>query len=349
MLRRGLGRSGVAVATAVMLARFASAQEAAPPTRVLASYESEAARLSADPDQASEVPLREQSQWSRHRWSIAIVFAVLLVESALIGTLLVQRRGRRRAEASARENLAVIAHLNRVGAVGELAGSLAHELNSPLGAVLNNAQAARRMIVAGVPRDVQDLRECLDDIVQDARRAGEVIRRMRGVLRREDFHPLPVDVAGVIRDAVRLVEADARDRDVVLTVDVDAALPPVSGDDVQLAQVVLNLVMNAIDAVARAPRERRRALIRAVPQGDGVEISVADSGPGISPAERERVFEPFYSSKPAGLGMGLAISRSLVEAHGGTISVDAAPGGGARFHVVLPAAQPRREAKEALP
>jgi signal transduction histidine kinase len=297
----------------------------------------------------AEVRFREPSPWSRHRWSIAIVFAVLAVESALIGTLLVQRRGRRRAEANARENLAVVAHLNRVGAVGELAGSLAHELNSPLGAVLNNAQAARRMIVAGAPRDVQDLRDCLDDIVQDARRAGEVIRRMRGVLRREDFHPMPVDVAGVIRDAVRLVEADARDRDVVLTVDVDAALPPVSGDDVQLAQVVLNLVMNGLDAVARTARERRRVLIRAVPQGDGVEISVADTGPGIPPAERERVFEPFYSSKPAGLGMGLAISRSIVEAHGGTISVDPAPGGGARFRVVLPSAQPVREAKEALP
>jgi len=296
---------------------------------------------------AAEVRFREPSPWSRHRWSLVIVFAVLAVESALIGGLLMQRRGRRRAEASARENLAVVAHLNRVGAVGELAGSLAHELNSPLGAVLNNAQAARRMI-AGAPRDAQDLQECLDDIVQDAQRAGEVIRRMRGVLRREDFRPSPVDVAGVVRDAVRLVEADARDRDVVLAVDVDPALPPVSGDDVQLAQVVLNLVMNGIDALARTPRERRRVLIRAVAKGDGVEISVTDSGPGISSAERERVFEPFYSTKPAGLGMGLAISRSIVEAHGGTIAVDAAPGGGARFHVFLPAAQPRREAKEAI-
>ena len=229
----------------------------------------------------AEVRFREPSSWNRHRWSIAIVFAVLAVQSALIAGLLVQRRGRRRAEASARENLAVVAHLNRVGAVGELAGSLAHELNSPLGAVLNNAQAARRM-VAAVPRDAQDLRECLDDIVQDAQRAGEVIRRMRGVLRREDFRPSPVDVAAVVRDAVRLVEADARDRDVVLAVEVDAALPPVSGDDVQLAQVVLNLVMNGIDALARTPRERRRVRIRAVAQGDGVEISVTDSGPGIS-------------------------------------------------------------------
>ncbi len=295
----------------------------------------------------AEVRFREPSSWNRHRWSIAIVFAVLAVQSALIAGLLVQRRGRRRAEASARENLAVVAHLNRVGAVGELAGSLAHELNSPLGAVLNNAQAARRM-VAGVPRDAQDLRECLDDIVQDAQRAGEVIRRMRGALRRENFQPSPVDVPAVVRDAVRLVEADARDRDVVLAVEVDAALPPVSGDDVQLAQVVLNLVMNGIDALARTPRERRRVRIRAVAQGDGVEISVTDSGSGISAAERERVFEPFYSTKPAGLGMGLAISRSIVEAHGGTIAVDAAPGGGARFHVFLPAAQPRREAKEAV-
>ena len=294
-----------------------------------------------------EIRFREPSLWSRHRWSIAILFAVLAVQSGLIGALLVQRRGRRHAEASARENLAAVAHLNRVGAVGELAGSLAHELNSPLGAVLNNAQAARRMI-ARTPRDAEELRECLDDIVSDARRAGEVIRRMRGVLRREDFRPAPVDLAAVVRDAVRLVEADARDRDVELAVDVDAALPPVSGDDVQLAQVVLNLVMNAMDALARTPRERRRVVVRAVARRDTLEVCVTDSGPGIPAAQRERVFEPFYSSKPAGLGMGLAISRSIVEAHGGTIAVDAAPGGGARFRVVLPAAQPRHAAQEVL-
>ena len=374
MLQRRLERPGAAAALAaatMVLMGFASAAEPARRQRVLAIYESEAARpvnvafasglrgppeiivaagaaairLLADPEKTPwRVRFREPSPWNRHRWSIAIVFAVLAVQSALIAGLLVQRRARRRAEASARENLAVVAHLNRVGAVGELAGSLAHELNSPLGAVLNNAQAARRM----VSRDAQDLRECLDDIVQDAQRAGEVIRRMRGALRRESFRPSPVDVAAVVRDAVRLVEADARDRDVVLAVDVDAALPPVSGDDVQLAQVVLNLVMNGIDALARTPRERRRVRIRAVAQGHRVEISVTDSGPGISRAERERVFEPFYSTKPAGLGMGLAISRSIVEAHGGTIAVDAAPGGGARFHVFLPAAQPRRDAKEAV-
>ena len=295
----------------------------------------------------AEIRFREPSLWARHRWSLAIVVAVLLVQSALIAALLVQRRGRRHAEASARENLAAVAHLNRVGAVGELAGSLAHELNSPLGAVLNNAQAARRMI-AQTSREALELRECLDDIVSDARRAGEVIRRMRGVLRREDFRPAPVDVAAVVRDAVRLVEADARDRDVLLVVDVAPGMQPVSGDDVQLAQVVLNLVMNAMDALARTPRERRRVDIRAIAQREGVEISVSDSGPGIPVAERERVFEPFYSSKPAGLGMGLAISRSIVEAHGGAIAVDGAPGGGARFHVVLPAARPRHDAQEAL-
>ncbi|HUL59710.1 MAG TPA: sensor histidine kinase [Anaeromyxobacteraceae bacterium] len=294
----------------------------------------------------ADVRFREPSLWSRHRWSVAIFAAVLAVQTALIAGLLVQRRGRRHAEANARENLAVVAHLNRVGAVGELAGSLAHELNSPLGAVLNNAQAARRMI-ARVPGYSKEVRESLDDIVQDARRAGEVIRRMRAVLRREDLRPVPVDVAAVIRDAVRLVEADARDRDVVLAVDVEPELPPVSGDDVQLAQVVLNLVMNGMDALARTPREHRRIAIRAAARHGQVEVIVVDSGSGIAVAERERVFEPFYSSKPAGLGLGLAISRSIVEAHGGSIAVDDGPGGGAMFRVLLPATEERWPAQEA--
>jgi signal transduction histidine kinase len=284
----------------------------------------------------AEIRFREPAPWIRFGWWLAAIATGFLLQSALIAGLLVERRRRWRAEAKARENLAVVAHMNRVGAIGELAGSFAHELNSPLGAVLNNAQAARRLIAAG-PGHEEDIRSCLDDIVGDTRRAGDVIRRIRGVLRRDDWTPVEVDVRAVIRDAVRLVSADARDRGVEVEVHVAPVLPEVTGDDVQLVQVVLNLLMNAIDAVGGLPEPRRNVRIAAEPLGDGLAIRVTDSGPGIPDSELERVFEPFFTTKPVGLGMGLSITRSLVEAHGGSIGASRAPGGGAEFEVLLPA------------
>ena len=178
---------------------------------------------------------------------------------------------------------------------------------------------------------------CLDDIVDDARRAGEVVRRIRAHLRREEVEPAPLDVRAVIRDAIRLVEMDARDRQVALSVDVAPDLPPLKGDDVQLVQVVLNLVMNALDALEDVPEGRRRVRVSAAATPEGVEIQVADTGPGIPPAQVERLFDPFFTTKPSGLGLGLSISRSIVEAHGGAIRVSAAEGGGTVFHVLLPA------------
>ncbi len=288
--------------------------------------------------EAAEIRFREVGSWTRYLRQILFFSSALLVETVLIGALLIARRGRRKAERHARDNQAVIAHLNRVGAVGELTGSFAHELNTPLGAVLNNAQAARRFLAQGPARATEVL-ACLDDIVSDSCRAGEVVRRMRAVMRREEPRLTSVDVSAVIRDAVRLVEAEARDRDVSLTTSVDPRLPPVRGDDVQLVQVVLNLLMNALDALATMPPDRRRVTVQAIRGGGGLDIRVADTGPGISQAHRERVFEPFFTTKPRGLGLGLAITRSIVEAHGGRIRVLPVPGGGTAFHVFLPAMQ----------
>jgi len=291
---------------------------------------------------AAEIRFRGPSVWDRYRWHAAAVLCALGLETLLIAGLLVERRRRRTAERSARENLAVVAHMNRVGAIGELAGSFAHELNSPLGAVVNNAQAARRFLANGKDQ-ADEVVACLDDIVGDARRVGEVVRRMRGALRREDARPVPLDLAAVIRDAVRLVSAEARDHDVDLSMDVALDLPTLSGDDVQLVQVVVNLVMNAIDAVGTLPPDRRRVAVAAAPVPDGVEIRVVDTGPGIPPPLAERVFDPFFTTKPGGLGLGLAISRSIVEAHGGKIRVAPGPEEGTEFHVFLPAVREPRE------
>jgi signal transduction histidine kinase len=293
-----------------------------------------------------EVQFREPTMWGRYRWLLIAVVSGLVLQAVLIAGLLVERRRRRSAETRSRENLAVMAHLSRVGAISELAGAFAHELNSPLGAVVNNAQAARRFVLAG-PDRAHEVAACLDDIVSDAQRAGEVVRRIRGHLRREDVEPVRVDVSAVIRDAIHLVEMDARDRGVTLSVVVAPGLPPVSGDDVQLVQVVLNLVVNALDALEQMSEERRRVEVTAEPVSDTVQIRVADTGPGIPPAQMEGVFAPFFTTKRAGLGMGLAITRSIVEAHGGSIGASPAPGGGTVFTVLIPSAAGLRDAREA--
>jgi signal transduction histidine kinase len=287
----------------------------------------------------AEVRYRQPSPWARYR-SIALTgLAGLLLQSTLIALLLVERRRRWRAEAKARENLAVVAHMNRVSALGELVGSLAHEINSPLGAVLSNAEAAQRFLSTGAAGDEAEVRSCLDDIVKDVTRAGDVIRGIREVLRRKPFTPAPLDVAAVVHDALRLVKAEVRDRGVSVDVEIAPALPQVTGDEVQLVQVILNLLLNALDAVSGLPEARRRIRVSAQADGEAVAIRVQDSGPGVPAAVAAQVFDPFFTTKPVGLGMGLAITRSIVEAHGGSIGVSAAPGGGAVFDVRLPAAQ----------
>jgi signal transduction histidine kinase len=281
------------------------------------------------------IRFRTPGVWSRYRWAIASIALALVCQALLIGGLLLERRGRRSAEGRMRENLGVIAHLNRVAAIGELAGAFAHEINSPLGAVVNNAQAARRLLAA-LPMTSELVFACLDDIVRDAGRVGDVVRRMRRLIRKEDVRLASVDIAAVIRDALRLVEQLAVERDVTISVEPVAPGTTVSGDDVQLVQVIINLVLNAIDAVADVPADRRRIQV-GVAQADGwVEIQVADAGVGIPRVSLKHMFEPFYTTKPLGLGLGLSITRSVVEAHGGNIRISETPGGGTTFHVRLP-------------
>jgi PAS domain S-box-containing protein len=242
----------------------------------------------------------------------------------------------RQAERAARENLAQVAHMNRIGIIGELTGSFAHELNTPLAAALNNAQAALRFLRQTPPAS-DEVAACLEDIVGDIRRAGEVIQRMRRILRRGEAQPVKVDISALIHDAVRLVDAEARDHNVALSVEVAPAVPRLVADDVQLVQVLLNLLNNALDALTSVPQDRRRISVRAAPARDGVELLVSDSGPGIPQSQLEKVFEPFYTTKTGGLGLGLAISRSIVEAHGGRMDASTREGQGTVFRVFLPA------------
>lgn len=232
-----------------------------------------------------------------------------------------------------------LAHLARISALGELAGSLAHELNQPLTAILSNSQAAQRFMEAD-PINVAEVRETLDDIVADNRRAGEIIRKMRTLVRKGDMEWQRVDVGGVVHDVVSLVHSDAIVRAIRTTLDVEPALPPVRGDKVQLQQVLLNLMLNAFDAVQDRPASDRLVTVQARTGADGsVCLCVRDCGHGLTVEQLDKIFQPFFTSKPHGLGLGLSISRSIVSAHGGHIWAENNAEGGATFHVLLPSGQ----------
>jgi C4-dicarboxylate-specific signal transduction histidine kinase len=208
------------------------------------------------------------------------------------------------AEAALRRSLDEVAHMNRVAAMGELAASLAQELNQPLAAILNNAQAANRFLNRESP-DLAQVGECLTDIVADDKRAGEVIKRLRGLLKKGEFQPSSVDFNEVVSDAIQLARNDALRRRVSIKFEPFQGLPPVLGDRIQLCQVVLNLIMNGLEAVAERPPEDRWVLARAVEvDGYRVELTVEDSGKGAAEGDLSRVFEPFFSTKQGGWGWG---------------------------------------------
>ncbi|HEU4523796.1 MAG TPA: PAS domain S-box protein [Gemmatimonadales bacterium] len=243
---------------------------------------------------------------------------------------------RKRAEAEAQEQRLEVAHLSRVTMLGELSGALAHELNQPLTAILANARAAQRLLRVTSP-DLTELGEILEDIAADDRRAGEVIERLRAFLRKGDMQPGHLNLNDVVTDVLGLVHSDLIQRGVTVEPRLDTALPPVFADRIQLQQVLLNLLLNACDAMAGdSSTEKRVTIVTAATPAGEVELSVADQGTGIKPDQMERVFEPFVTSKPHGLGLGLSICRSIVTAHGGKLWADNNEGGGATFHLMLP-------------
>jgi signal transduction histidine kinase len=222
--------------------------------------------------------------------------------------------------------------------MGELTASLAHELNQPLTAILSNAQAALRILPSD-KADLADIRDILGDIVEDDKRAAEVIHRLRGFLKKSNLELSALDIGELVSQVARLVSSDAILRNVSIRLELAPGLPPICGDRVQLQQVILNLLMNGLDAM-RESSEGERTLVLRTLAGDGaasVVVAVEDSGMGIDEADLEHVFHAFYTTKPEGLGMGLAIARSIVEAHGGRLEARNNPGRGATFSFTLPA------------
>jgi len=230
--------------------------------------------------------------------------------------------------------------LGRVTMLGELVSALAHELNQPLTAILSNAQAARRFLAAESPdlRELRELREILDDIVDDDKRAADVIQRLRRMLRKGDIEREHFPIQEPIRAVLGLLNGEFERLGIAVREELDPGLPPVDADRVETQQVVMNLLMNAAQALCESPPGQREVLIRAACHGaDAAVVSVEDSGPGISPDALARAFEPFYTSRSGGLGIGLAICRRILEAHGGRIWGEQT-NRGARFSFTLPLA-----------
>lgn len=292
------------------------------------------------------VKFRELSVWDRYRWQIVVALAVVLFQAALIAWLLLERHARRRAaEQASRASSEVgryredLAHMVRVHTAGEMSAALAHEITQPLGAIENYALAARRRIDDGAS-DLARVADLLDKVIGQATRAGDVLTRMRGMVQRHELELKDIDVARAVRQCVEMVRADCDLRDIRIELTSPGPVPVVVADEIHLQQVVLNLLRNAIEAVERAPPGGSKEIAIEI-GSDGtaaVLVRIADCGVGIDEGDLERVFESFYSTKPAGLGIGLAICRKLIEAHGGALWASHNPGGGAVFQFTLPAA-----------
>ncbi len=232
-----------------------------------------------------------------------------------------------------------LAHVSRVTTAGELTAALAHEINQPLAAILANAQAARHILDDEKP-DMDELHAILDDIVNDDSRAREVIKRIRSLLRKESGKFDRMDVNRVIEDALKLVERESRFRGVMVRADLAEGLPPVMGDPVQVGQVMINLLLNAMEALGEVSEPPRDVTVESrMSGGTEIVVSVRDTGEGIGEKAMRSVFEPFYTTRESGLGLGLSISRSIIEAHGGRLSAADNPGRGATFSFSLPVMQ----------
>jgi signal transduction histidine kinase len=288
------------------------------------------------------VQFRESSLLREHRNEVIIAAAVLLFQAALIIVLMVERRRRRIAEGQSRARLSEMAHMNRREAMGGLAASIAHELNQPLGAIHNNAGAAKILIKANPPR-LGEITEILDDIQKDDRRASDVVGRVRKMLRNVEADVGDLDLNEAIIETMGMLTHDAEAKGVSLKAELATGLPKVRADRVQMQQVILNLTLNAMEALQDTPEAKRQVVVRSARANDKeAEISVVDSGAGILEEVMSRVFKPFVTSKSNGMGLGLSISRAIVEAHGGKIRAENLSGGGAAFHFTLPFASAHR-------
>jgi two-component system sensor kinase FixL len=262
---------------------------------------------------------------------------ILTREGTLVLIAIVDISARKRAETEARRYREVLAHIGRVEMVTEMATSLAHELNQPLTGIMNNASAGRRFIAKG-RADMPKLDRLFDSVIADTRRAGEIIRGIRNMVQKGEAARTSVNLNDIVADVMRFAGSDALERHCTALSELDPNLPVVSANAVQLQQVLLNIIINAFDAMKEIPIVERRVIVRTERDSDkSVRVSVHDFGIGLPVENPERIFEHFFSTKRDGLGMGLSIARSIISSHGGELSAENAKGKGACVHFSLPA------------
>ena len=288
----------------------------------------------------------EKTVWAQYRWLIWAVTLLVLLQSLLIFDLLREHRRRHEAEAVSRQRLAELARVNRIATVGELSASIAHELGQPLGAILRNSEAAAVILDSETP-DLAELREIVHDIKRDDHRAGDVIARLRRLLTKapmdgRDIEDQDVDLNDAVREVVGFLASLATGYQIFLSTSLIQPSPQVLCDRVQLQQVVLNMILNAIDAIGHMKGSPRTIVARTALQDDRfAEVSIEDSGPGLPAGKEQEIFEPFFTTKEAGMGVGLSIARTIVENSGGKIVAANREPRGAVFRFTLPLSKPK--------
>lgn len=281
-----------------------------------------------------QVLFRPPSLWREHQGELLLGLAVLSLQALTIVALLVQQRRRRRAEDEAAQRRSELMRAVRVAAVGEISASIAHEVGQPLGAILANAGAAELMLERGTP-EPGELRDILADVRRDALRAHEVVRRLRALLEKHAVEFAPLDLRAAVEETLALLEPEARRRGIALEQRLAPREAPVCGDRVQLQQVVLNLAINAMDAMQETAPVERVLAVELQAAESGYALAVADRGHGIQPTHAQRLFDSFFTTKPHGMGLGLAIVRTVLDAHGGHVQARPREGGGTVFTVWL--------------
>jgi len=284
--------------------------------------------------EGAEIRFEPPSLWKTHRTAVLLSATVLVAQSALIVAFIMQLRRRKKAEQKVLMQRDQLAHVGRVSSLGQLAASIAHELNQPLGAILRNAGAAELLLQKPDP-DLRELGAIIADIRADDRRASTVIERMRALLTRHSLDFEALDLKELLHEAAGLLKYEAMQRAIALKVVTAPGLPPVHGDRVHLQQMVINLALNSMDALEGKPDAT--VVMEAEPDSTGrmIVLRVRDNGQGITESIRSALFEPFQTTKPAGMGMGLAISQTIAEAHEGVLALESSGPEGTCFFCTL--------------
>jgi len=286
----------------------------------------------------STVLFKPPSPRETYRWPILSICTVLLLQGGLIILLMLERHRRQSAEMDARQRMVELAHVNRLSTAGEMAAGIAHEINQPLGAILNNTETAKILLESRAP-DMKQIKEIVDDIQRDNGRASDVVRSLRSFIKKVPLGKKAIDINDQVAETLKFLAPEARSRAIVLRSKMNGAPLRISGDPIQLQQVFSNLILNGFDATSDATEAEKAVTVTTTRNGRFAEISVADTGTGVSEEAAKKIFDPFYSTKDHGMGMGLSIVRTIVEAYHGHIEIgDRNGANGAVFRVKLPLA-----------